>query len=79
MKWNSGRQKDSYIIKLSVLDCCVILNRTANNKKIPKRFEDTLLNIINDYSKMNEEFKKKHGRYFNCSVSIGKNNGESIT
>ena len=76
MKWNSGRQKDSYIIKLSVLDCYDILNRTATNKKIPKRLKDTLLNIINDYSKINGEFKKKHGREFNSNVNV---NGEIVS
>ena len=70
MKWNRGRQKDSYKINLSVTDCYDILLRFTKKKKIPKRFENTLLNIINDYCKMNEVFEKKHGRRFNSNIPI---------
>jgi len=64
MKWNRGRQKDSYVIKLSVTDCYKILN--GHNKKMSKN----LLEIIKDYEKINDEFKKKHGRNFNTNVPL---------
>ena len=62
MKWNRGRQKDSYVIKLSVTDCYKILH--GHNKKLSKN----LLGIIKDYRQMDEEFKKINGRSFNSSL-----------
>jgi len=61
MKWNRGRQKDSYVLKLSVTDCFKIL--CGQDKKLPKK----LAEIINDYEKVNDDFKKKFGRDFNTS------------
>ena len=62
MKWNRGRQKDSYVIKISVTDCYKILH--GDNKKLSKN----LLEIIKDYTQVNNEFKKINGRSFNSSL-----------
>jgi len=70
MKWKSGRQKDSYNIQISVRDCAYIFDRIYDGKKIPKRFIDTLSNIIDDYSEKNNQFIKDHGRHFNSNIDI---------
>ena len=65
MKWNRGRQKDSYVIKISVNDCYKIL-LGKNDKKLSKN----LIEIIKDYVEVNDKFKEKHGRNFNTNVSL---------
>ena len=66
MKWGKGRQKDSYIIKLSITEAIKISDDNVDDK-FNIKLNKTLRGIINDYVKMNEEFKKKHGRDFNSS------------
>ena len=61
MIWNRGRQKDSYVLKISVTDCSKIL--CGQSKKLHKN----LAEILKDYGEVNKNFKKKFGRDFNTS------------
>jgi len=62
MKWNKGRQLDSYKMTISVQDIADILN--GKNKKLIKN----LLQMGRDYEYNNNEFKKIYGRDFNSSI-----------
>ena len=61
MKWNRGRQLDSYKMIISVKDIADILN--GKNKKLMKN----LLQMGRDYEYNNNEFKKIYGRDFNSN------------
>ena len=62
MKWNKGRQLDSYKMTISSKDIADILN--GKNKKLMKN----LLQMGRDYEYNNNEFKKIYGRDFNSSI-----------
>jgi hypothetical protein len=62
MKWNKGRQLDSYKMTISSKDIADILN--GKNKKLMKN----LLQMGRDYEYNNNEFKKICGRDFNSSI-----------
>jgi len=62
MKWNKGRQLDSYKMTISVKDIVDILN--GKNKRLIKN----LLQIWRDYEYNNNEFKKIHGRSCNSNI-----------
>ena len=62
MKWNKGRQLDSYKMTISVQDIADILN--GKNKKLIKN----LLQMGRDYEYNNNEFKKIYRRDFNSSI-----------
>ena len=61
MKWNRGRQLDSYKMTISVKDCVDILN--GNNKRLLKN----ALQMYKDYENNNINFKKLYKRDFNSS------------
>ena len=62
MKWNKGRQLDSYKMTISSKDIADILN--GKNKKLMKN----LLQMGRDYEYNNNEFKKINGRSCNSSI-----------
>ncbi len=62
MKWNRGRQLDSYKMTISVKDIVDILD--GKNKRLIKN----LLQMGRDYEYNNNEFKKIHGRSCNSSI-----------
>jgi hypothetical protein len=61
MKWNRGRQLDSFKMTISAKDCVDILN--GNNKRLLKN----VLQMYKDYENSNINFKKLHGRDFNTN------------
>ena len=62
MKWNRGRQLDSYKMTISVKDIVDILD--GKNKRLIKN----LLQMGRDYEHNNNEFKKIHGRSCNSNI-----------
>jgi hypothetical protein len=61
MKWERGRQLDSFKMTMSVKDCVDILN--GNNKRLLKN----ALQMYKDYENNNINFKKLYKRDFNTS------------
>ena len=61
MKWERGRQLDSFKMTISAKDCADILN--GNNKRLLKN----ALQMFEDYEKNNIDFKKLYKRNFNTS------------
>ena len=72
-QWKHGRQKDSYLLQISVRDAGDILMRIQEGKKIPRKFRFNLYSIIKDFVEVNNKFKKDYGRSFNCSVDLNEN------
>ena len=62
MKWNRGRQLDSYKMTISVKDIVDILD--GKNKRLIKN----LLQMGRDYEYNNNKFKKIHGRSCNSNI-----------
>ena len=62
MKWNRGRQLDSYKMTISVKDIVDILD--GKNKRLIKN----LLQMGRDYEYNNNEFKKIQGRSCNSNI-----------
>ena len=62
MKWNRGRQLDSYKMTISVKDIVDILD--GKNKRLIKN----LLQMGRDYEYNNNEFKKIYGRSCNSNI-----------
>ena len=61
MKWERGRQLDSFKITLSAKDCVDILN--GNHKRLFKN----VTQMFEDYEKNNIDFKRLYKRNFNTS------------
>jgi len=61
MKWERGRQLDSFKMTISAKDCVDILN--GNNKRLLKN----ALQMYKDYENNNINFKKLHKKDFNTS------------
>ncbi len=61
MKWERGRQLDSFKMTISAKDCVDILN--GNNKRLLKN----ALQMYKDYENNNINFKKLYKRDFNSS------------
>ena len=61
MKWERGRQLDSFKMTISAKDCVDILN--GNNKRLLKN----ALQMFEDYEKNNIDFKRLYKRNFNTS------------
>ena len=61
MKWERGRQLDSFKMTISAKDCVDILN--GNNKRLLKN----ALQMYKDYENNNINFKKIYKRDFNSS------------
>ena len=61
MKWERGRQLDSFKMTMSAKDCVDILN--GNNKRLLKN----ALQMYKDYENNNIDFKKLYKRDFNTS------------
>ena len=61
MKWERGRQLDSFKMTMSAKDCVDILN--GNNKRLLKN----ALQMYKDYENNNINFKKLYKRDFNSS------------
>ena len=61
MKWERGRQLDSFKMTMSAKDCVDILN--GNNKRLLKN----ALQMYKDYENNNINFKKLYKRDFNTS------------
>ena len=61
MKWERGRQLDSFKMTISAKDCVDILN--GNNKRLLKN----ALQMYKDYENNNIDFKKLYKRDFNTS------------
>ena len=61
MKWERGRQLDSFKMTISAKDCVDILN--GNNKRLLKN----ALQMYKDYENNNINFKKLYKRDFNTS------------
>ena len=61
MKWERGRQLDSFKMTISAKDCVDILN--GNNKRLLKN----ALQMYKDYENNNIIFKKLYKRDFNSS------------
>ena len=61
MKWERGRQLDSFKMTISAKDCVDILN--GNNKRLLKY----ALQMYKDYENNNINFKKLYKRDFNSS------------
>ena len=61
MKWERGRQLDSFKMSISAKDCVDILN--GNNKRLLKN----ALQMYKDYENNNINFKKLYKRDFNSS------------
>ena len=62
MKWENGRQKDSYVIKISATDCYKLYRGEK-----PRDLKKCLKEILEDYENMQISFLKRNNRYFNCS------------
>ena len=62
MKWERGRQLDSFKMTISAKDCADILN--GNNKRLLKN----ALQMYKDYENSNDEFKKIHKRSCNSNI-----------
>ena len=61
MKWERGRQLDSFKMTLSAKDCVDILN--GNNKRLFKN----VIQMYKNYESSNLNFKKIKGRDFNTN------------
>jgi len=61
MKWERGRQLDSFKMTISAKDCVDILK--GNNKRLLKN----ALQMYKDYENSNINFKKLYKRDFNTS------------
>ncbi len=72
-QWKHGRQKDSYLLQISVKDAEDLLMRIQEGKKIPRKFQFNLYSIIKDFVEVNNKFKKDYGRSFNCNVDLNGN------
>ena len=72
-QWKHGRQKDSYLLQISVKDAEDLLMRIQEGKKIPRKFRFNLYSIIKDFVEVNNKFKKDYGRSFNCNVDLNGN------
>ena len=72
-QWKHGRQKDSYLLQISVKDAGDLLMRIQEGKKIPRKFRFNLYSIIKDFLEVNNKFKKDHGRSFNCNIDVNGN------
>ncbi len=72
-QWKHGRQKDSYLLQISVKDADDLLMRIQKGKKIPRKFRFNLYSIIKDFEEVNNKFKKDYGRSFNCNVDLNGN------
>ena len=57
-QWKHGRQKDSYLLQISVKDAEDLLMRIQEGKKIPRKFRFNLYSIIKDFVEVNNKFKK---------------------
>ena len=72
-QWKHGRQKDSYLLQISVKDAEDLLMRIQEGKKIPRKFRFNLYSIIKDFVEVNNRFKKNYGRSFNCNIDLNGN------
>jgi len=61
MKWERGRQLDSFKMTLSAKDCVDILN--GNHKRLLKN----ITQMYKDYEKNNIDFKRLYKKNFNTS------------
>ena len=61
MKWEKGRQLDSFKMTLSAKDCVDILN--GNHKRLFKN----VIQMYKNYESSNLNFKKIKGRDFNTN------------